>query len=141
MEKVKKPDTPVDKDATGKTDGGLQAVEEYFAAVPEPARSTLDKIRATIRSVVPAETTEAIGYGIPTFRYKGGGLVAYAAFKSHCSFFPMSMAVIAANQAELQKYDSSKGTIRFTVEKPLSAVLLRKMVKARLAEKDKNRAM
>jgi uncharacterized protein YdhG (YjbR/CyaY superfamily) len=141
MERVKKLKNPVDQDAAEKTDAGLQAVEEYLAAVPEPARSVLDKVRATIRSVVPAETTEAIGYGIPTFRYKGGGLVAYAAFKSHCSFFPMSMAVIAANQDELQKYDTSKGTIRFTVEKSLSAALVKKMVKARLAEKDKNRAM
>jgi uncharacterized protein YdhG (YjbR/CyaY superfamily) len=141
MEKVKKLKNSVDQDAAEKADAGLQAVEEYLAAVPEPARSTLDKVRATIRSVVPAETTEAIGYGIPTFRYKGGGLVAYAAFKSHCSFFPMSMAVIAANQNDLQKYDTSKGTIRFTVEKPLSVVLLKRMVKARLAEKDRNRAM
>ncbi len=64
-------------------------VESYLAACPEPHRTTLEKLRATIRSVVPKETTEEISYGVPTFQYKGG-LVAYAAFKQHCSFFLMS---------------------------------------------------
>ena len=78
--------TPAGKAAPKNTD-------EYLAAVPEPARTTLNKIRATIRSVVPAETTEALGYGMPTFRYKGA-LVAFAAFSDHCSFFPMSAALV-----------------------------------------------
>jgi uncharacterized protein YdhG (YjbR/CyaY superfamily) len=69
------------------TDG----VDEYLAAVPEPARSTLKKVRAAIRAVVPPEATEAIGYGVPTFRYKGP-LVGFAAFSKHCSFFPMRIA-------------------------------------------------
>lgn len=108
-------------------------VEEYLAAVPEPARSTLSKIRATIRSVVPAETTEGISYRIPTFRYKGG-LVGYAAFAKHCSLFPMSLAVMAEFRKELQGYETSKGTIHFPVGKPLPAALVKKLVKARIAE-------
>jgi uncharacterized protein YdhG (YjbR/CyaY superfamily) len=110
-------------------------VDEYLAAVPEPARSTLRKVRAVIRSAVPAEATEAIAYGMPTFRYRGG-LVGYAAFSGHCSFFPMSPAVIEAFQKDLKGYRTSKGTIQFAMDKPLPATLLKKLVKARLAEKE-----
>jgi len=68
-------------------------VDEYIAGVPEPARTTLNKIRAIIRSVVPPEATEAISYGMPAFKYKGP-LFAYAALKNHCSLFPMNAALI-----------------------------------------------
>ena len=64
-----------------------KSVDEYLARVPEPACGTLKKIRAMILSVVPAEASEAISYGIPSFKYKGW-LVGYAAFADHCSFFP-----------------------------------------------------
>jgi uncharacterized protein YdhG (YjbR/CyaY superfamily) len=107
--------------------------DEYLAAVPEPARSTLNKIRAVIRSVVPAEATEAISYGMPSFKYKGA-LVWFAAFSNHCSFFPGSGAVIAKFHNELKSFQTSKGTIRFPVDKPLSAGLVKKIVKARIAE-------
>ena len=111
------------------TDG----VHEYLAAVPEPARSTLKKVRAAIRAVVPPEATEAIGYGVPTFRYKGP-LVGFAAFSKHCSFFPMSPLVQSSFREELQDFQTSKGAIRFPVDKPLPAALIRKLVKARIAE-------
>ena len=110
-------------------------MDDYLASVPEPARSTLNKIRAVIRSAVPPGATESISYQIPTFRYKGG-LVAFAAFSKHCSFFPMSMAVMRTFESELKKFDLSKGTIRFPLDKPPSAALLKRMVKARIAEKE-----
>ena len=75
-------------------------VEAYLAKVAEPARSTLEKLRATIRSVVPAEATEGLSYGMPAFHYKGA-LVAYAAFSSHCSFFPMQASLIDEMKDEL----------------------------------------
>jgi uncharacterized protein YdhG (YjbR/CyaY superfamily) len=109
-----------------------QTVDEYLARVPEPARTTMSKVRAVIRSVVPAETTEAISYGVPTFRYNGP-VIWYAAFSSHCSVFPTA-AVIEQFKDELKAYTTSKGTIQFPVDKPLPATLLRKIVKARLAE-------
>jgi len=109
-----------------------KTVDEYLARVPEPARTTLNKIRATIQSVVPAEATEAISYGIPGFKYKGA-LIWFAAFSNHCSLFPTA-SVIEAFKDELKDYRTSKGTIQFPVDKPLPAVLLKKMVKARLAE-------
>jgi uncharacterized protein YdhG (YjbR/CyaY superfamily) len=111
-------------------------MDEYLAGVPEPARSTLNKVRAVIRSVVPAKATEGISYRIPTFKYKGG-LVAFAAFTNHCSFFPMSYAVINAFKKEFKDFTVSKGTIRFPVDKPLPAALVKKIVKARIAEKDR----
>jgi uncharacterized protein YdhG (YjbR/CyaY superfamily) len=111
-----------------------KSVEEYLSRVPEPARSTLHRVRAAIRSVVPPETTEAIGYGIPMFRYKGG-LVAYAAFLNHCSFFPMNASLISVFKKNLKGYETSKGTIRFPVDKPLPATLIKKLVRARMADK------
>jgi uncharacterized protein YdhG (YjbR/CyaY superfamily) len=114
-------------------DAGAKQVETYLAALPEPARGTLSRIRAMIRSAVPKETTEGMGYGMPVFRYKGT-LIGYAAFPDHCGLYPMSPAVIAAFQNELREYSTSKGTIRFPLDKPLPATLVKKLVKARVAE-------
>lgn len=126
--------------ATGAgADSGVRAVEEYLAMVPEPARSTLNKVRALIRAAAPEEATEAISYRMPAFRYKGP-LVGYAAFTEHCSFFPMSAALLVAFADELRGYSTSKGTIRFPVDKPLSAALIGKLVRARVAEIDKAKA-
>jgi len=113
-------------------------VDEYLAGVPEPARSTLHTIRAVIRSVVPPEATEAISYQMPAFRYKGA-LVAYAAFAKHCSFFPMSAALIETFKKDLEGYSLSKGTIRFPVDKPLPAALVKKFVKARIAQNERKK--
>jgi uncharacterized protein YdhG (YjbR/CyaY superfamily) len=107
------------------------SVDEYLARVPEPARGTLKKTRALIRSVVPAEASEAISYGIPSFKYKGW-LVGYAAFANHCSFFPGALPRKFAD--ELKRFPTSKGTIRFPVDKPLPAALVKKLVRARIAE-------
>lgn len=118
-----------------RTTSAPKTVSAYLAAVPEPARTTLKKVQAVIRSVVPPEATEAIGYGIPGFRYKGA-LVWYAAFKEHCSFFPGNASLVKTFKEDLEGYPTSKGTIRFPVDKPLPAALLRKIVKARIAEND-----
>ena len=114
-------------------------VESYLAACPEPHRSTLEKLRATIRSVVPKETTEAIKYGMPSFQYKGG-LVAYAAFMDHCSFFPMNGSLVGEFAEELKAYKTSKGTIQFPADRPLPAVLVKRMVKARVAQNEIKKA-
>jgi uncharacterized protein YdhG (YjbR/CyaY superfamily) len=112
-----------------------KGVEEYLARVPEPARSTLNTMRAMIRSVVPAETTEVISYGIPTFKHKRA-LVAIAAFKDHCSFFPLGSSALDAFQKELKHFRVSKGTLHFPLDKPLPAALVKKMVKARVAQNE-----
>jgi len=112
-----------------------RAVDDYLARVPEPSRSTLKRMRAVIRSVAPPETTEVISYGIPTFRYKGA-LVAFAAFKDHCSLFPMGSAVLDELGDEVKKFRVAKGTLHFPLDKPMPAALLKKIVKARIAKND-----
>ncbi|MBZ5547169.1 MAG: DUF1801 domain-containing protein [Acidobacteriia bacterium] len=126
------------KGSTSKGNVAPKSVKEYLASVPEPARSTLNKVRAAIRSAVPPEATEGISYRIPMFKYKGA-LVWFAAFSNHCSFFPGSLAVMAAFKDELKAYHTSKGTIRFPVDKPLPATLVKKLVRARLAEKERKK--
>ncbi len=115
--------------------GAAKTVEEYLAGVPEPARGTLKKVRAAIRSAAPREATEAIWYGMPTFKYNGP-LVAFAAFSNHCSIFPCSSSLLESFKKELKKFSTSKGTIRFPVDKPLPAALVKKLVKARVAQNE-----
>jgi uncharacterized protein YdhG (YjbR/CyaY superfamily) len=112
-------------------ESGNAEVEAYLARVRQPARSTLEKVRAMIRAAAPKDATEAISYGIPSFQYKGA-LVWYAAFKKHCSFFPMNHSLGDEFAEELKKYKTSKGTIQFPVDKPLPKALVTRIVKARV---------
>ena len=103
--------------AKPKRNAAPKNVDDYLAGVPEPARSTLNKMRAAIRSAVSPEATETISYGIPAFKTKKV-LVCFAAFSNHCSLFPTA----------------SKGTIHFPTNKPLPIALIKKLVKARVAQ-------
>lgn len=107
-------------------------VDHYLAGVREPARSTLNKVRAAIRAAAPPDASETISYGIPAFRHKEV-LVWFAAFANHCSFFPTA-AVIETFKNDLKGFVVSKGTIQFPTDKPLPAGLIKKMVKARLQQ-------
>lgn len=113
-------------------------IDEYLENVPEPARATLNKMRAIIRSAVPPEATEAISYGMPAFKYKGP-LVGFAAFNQHCSLFPMNSSLIETFAEELKDYPTSKGTIRFSIDKPMPAALVKKLVKARIAQNEQKK--
>jgi uncharacterized protein YdhG (YjbR/CyaY superfamily) len=115
-----------------KRTGAPKNVDEYLAAVPEPARGTLNKMRAAIRSAVPPDATETISYGMPAFKYKGV-LVWFAAFSNHCSFFPTAF-VIEAFKDELKGFSTTKGTIHFPTNKPLPTTLVKKLVKARVGQ-------
>ena len=112
-------------------------VEGYLAAVPAEQRAALQKLRSIIRAAAP-QATESIGYGMPIFRHFGM-LVGFAAFKNHCSFFPMSAALIAAHTRELAKFETAKGTIRFTPSMPIPAALVKKFVRARIRENEARR--
>ena len=114
-----------------------QTVDDYLAALPEEARATLEKIRKTIKAVAP-KATEVISYQMPMYKYHGM-LVGFAAFKDHCSFFPGANPV-ATFKDELKAYKTSKGTIRFPIGKPLPAALVKKLVKARVAENEERAA-
>jgi uncharacterized protein YdhG (YjbR/CyaY superfamily) len=108
-------------------------VDGYLAALPAAKRGALKKVRAAVRAAAP-RAAEGFSYGLPAFRLDGRPLVCYGASANHCSFFPMSPAVIRAHAEALKKYETSKGTIRFPPDKPLPATLVRKLVKARIVE-------
>src|SRR5438034_8233857 len=80
-------------------------VDDYLARLPEDSRLALEKLRRTIKSMVP-DAVEGISYQIPTFKYQGRMLVSYAAFAEHCSFFP-GAAPIEAHRNELKSYQTS----------------------------------
>lgn len=128
MKRVK----PGKRASAAKSEGTPKTVDEYLARLPEPARSTLNKVRAAIRSAAPAGATEVISYQIPAFKHKRV-LIWYAAFSDHCSLFPTA-SVIAKFKDELKGYSTSKGTIHFPTDKPLPGALLKRMVKARVAD-------
>lgn len=111
----------------------MSAVDDHLGALPPDQRAALERLRATIRDAAP-DATEAISYGMPTFKQDGHGLVGYAAFQAHCSLFPMSATVIPALADALEGFTTSKGTIRFTPDRPLPDALVRRIVAARLAE-------
>lgn len=119
-------------------EAGVKAVEAYLSKVSEPAQTTLRKMRAMIKAAAPKEATEQLSYGMPAFRYKGA-LVAYAAFKNHCSFFPMQASLIDEMKDELKGYRTSKGTLQFAIDEPLPSALMKKMVKARVAENERRK--
>ncbi len=116
-----------------------ESVEDYFASLTEDQRKALQKLREQIRASVP-EATEAVYYSMASFRYRGKALVAYAAFKDHLSLFPLGASALDALGDELKPYRTSKGTLQFTIEKPMPAALVKKLVKARMAEIDAKQA-
>jgi uncharacterized protein YdhG (YjbR/CyaY superfamily) len=120
--------------SSARSHGAPKNVDEYLAGVPEPARTALNKIRAAIRSAVPPEATETISYRMPAFKHKGV-LVWFAAFSKHCSLFPTA-SVIEAFKDELQGFSTSKGTIHFPTDKPVPTALIKKLVKARVAQNE-----
>ena len=122
------------RSSAAKGRGAAKSVADYLAGVPEPARTTLNKVRAAIRAAAPGEATEIISYGIPAFKDQRV-LVWFAAFSNHCSLFPTA-AVIEAFSDELRGFSTSKGTIHFPTDKPLPVALVKKLVKARVAQNE-----
>ena len=109
-----------------------QTIDEYLAAVDVVKRAALEKLHKTIKSAAPT-AEEYISYQICAFR-QNGMLVGFGATAKHCAFYLMSSTTVAAFKDDLKDYDTSKGTIRFQPDKPLPAALVRKLVKARIAE-------
>jgi len=110
----------------------VPTVADYLARVPGPAHSTLISLRAAIRSALPHDVTETISYRMPAFK-RDGVLVWYAAFADHCSLFPGG-SVLQRFKTEVAGYKTSKGTIQFALDKPLPIALVKRIVRARVAE-------
>ena len=104
-----------------------ESIDDYLARVPPESRAALEKLRQTIRSIVP-EAVETISYEVPTFKLNGRMLVSFAAFSEHCSLFP-GAGPIETHKNDLKSFPTSKGTIRFTPDRPLSSALVKKLVK------------
>jgi uncharacterized protein YdhG (YjbR/CyaY superfamily) len=108
-------------------------IDAYLVRVPPAQRAALQALRSHIRAAVP-NAEEGISYGVPAFLVNGRAVAGFSAAKQHCSYYPMSGAVITALADDLARYETSKGAIRFTAERPLSATLVKKLVRARLKE-------
>jgi len=106
-------------------------VDAYLAALPDEQSIALQDVRRTIKAAAP-EAIEAISYGIPGYKVKGKPLIHFGAAKNHCALY--GAAIAESDKEELKGYDTAKGTIRFSPDKPLPAVLVKKLVKARIAE-------
>jgi uncharacterized protein YdhG (YjbR/CyaY superfamily) len=119
-------------------DGG-KTVAAYLAALPKYSRASLQKLRKDTRAAAPG-ATELIAWGMPAFK-QGRLLVDYAAFKDHCSFFPMSATIVSEYAALLKDHSTTKGSIHFTASKPIPAALVRRMVRARIAENEGRQAL
>ncbi len=104
--------------------------EEYLSNLTPDKRAALEKLRQDLRAAAPG-VEERISYGVPGFRLGGKMLVWMGAGKNHCSFYPGGVVPEFAD--ELEAYETSKGTTRFPPGKPLPSVLVRKLVKARIA--------
>src|ERR1043166_4644779 len=113
--------------------GSRTTVAQYLRAIPADKRAALMKIRQAVKAAAP-RAEECISYQIPAFRLDGKVLVWFHAATNHCSFFP-GAAPIALYRDELEEYETRKGTVQFSPEKPLPATLVRKLVRARIAER------
>src|SRR5947208_13810561 len=110
-----------------------KTIDEYLAALSDDKRAALEQLRKTIRAAAP-KAEECISYGLAAFRLNGRPLVAFGATANHCAFYPMSSSTVDAFKDELKDFDTSKGTVRFPADKPLPAALVRRLVRARIAE-------
>ncbi len=111
--------------------------DAYLASLSEEKRAALEKLRRAIKAAAP-KAEECISYGMPAFRLEGEALVWFGAAARHCAFYPGAHP-IRTIEAELEGYDTSKGTIRFSASKPLPATLVRKLVRLRIAERGRKK--
>jgi len=110
-----------------------QDVRDYLASLPAPVRRRVRELRGIILSAAP-DAEETISYRIPAFKHGGRILVYCAGWKEHTSLYPLTAGMKQACAADLARFDTSKGTIRFPSERPLPVAVIKRLVKARLRE-------
>jgi uncharacterized protein YdhG (YjbR/CyaY superfamily) len=110
-----------------------QEIDDYLASLDEPKRSTLEALRKTIIEIVPG-AEQGISYAVPTFKVQGKAVAGFAAFKNHLSYVPHSGSVLASLQDDTAPYETSKGSLKFAVDKPLPKRLVKKLISARMRE-------
>jgi uncharacterized protein YdhG (YjbR/CyaY superfamily) len=115
-----------------------KTIDEYLASVNANHRDALQKIREVIHAVAP-NAEECISYGIPAFRLNGRSLVFFGAWANHCALYPGSAATLKKFRNELRDFQTSKGTLRFSPDNPLPVALVKKLIKARVAQIDVDR--
>lgn len=108
-------------------------IDAYLAGVPADRRAALQRLRRTIRAIVPS-AEECISYGIPAFRADGKVFAGFAATAKGCSYFPFSGSTLGDLKAELEGYGGTKSSLHFSAEDGLPVALVRKLVRARRAE-------
>jgi uncharacterized protein YdhG (YjbR/CyaY superfamily) len=108
-------------------------MDDYLATLDEPKRSTLEALRKTIIEIVPG-AEQRISYGVPAFKVQGKAVAGFAAFKSHLSYVPHSGSVLATLQDDTAQYETSKGSLKFAVDKPLPKRLVKKLISSRMRE-------
>ena len=111
----------------------LKTIDQYLAGVKADQRVALEKLRKIIRASAP-KLEECISYGIPAFRLNGRSLVFFGAWANHCSFYPGSSTTLKKFRDDLKSFQITKGTVRFSPDNPLPPALVKKLVKARIAE-------
>jgi uncharacterized protein YdhG (YjbR/CyaY superfamily) len=117
----------------GVCDVSNQDVDDYLAAVPEPQKSTLESLRATLVALLP-EAEQGIAYGVPCFKVGGKGVAGFGFYRNHCTYFPMSGSVTAELADDLKQYVTAKGSIQFPTDEPLPDALVARLVEARQRE-------
>jgi uncharacterized protein YdhG (YjbR/CyaY superfamily) len=105
-------------------------IDEYLAALDEPKRRTLERLRKTILDIVP-DAEQCMSYGMPAFKVDGKAVAGFAAFKNHLSYFPHSGSVLPELSDDLIGYAASKGTLQFPVDRPLPKALVKKLIAVR----------
>ncbi len=110
-----------------------QAIDDYLAALEEPKRATLGKLRETILALLP-EAEQCISYGMPAFKIRGKVIAGFAAFKNHLSYLPHSGSVLARLAAETEGYTQTKSSLHFPVDRPLPEPLVKKLLEIRMAQ-------
>ena len=108
-------------------------IDAYLATLPADQHEALQRLRAEIARLVP-DAVEAISYGMPTFKLHGRGLVWFAAWKAHCSIYPLTDTFLEAHADELKAYGRTRGSLHFTPEAPLPKALVEDLVRARLVD-------